>query len=52
MLRNLAALHRDSGDLPRLWQVQQRQVVLEPQDDSLRRAMDRTRTALGQPGMP
>jgi regulator of sirC expression with transglutaminase-like and TPR domain len=49
MLRNLAVLYREDGDLPRLLQIQQRQVVLEPADVALRRALDRTRAALGQP---
>jgi regulator of sirC expression with transglutaminase-like and TPR domain len=49
MLRNLAVLHREDGDLPRLLQIQQRQVVLEPMDVVLRHALDRTRAALGQP---
>lgn len=49
MLRNLARLHREDGNLPHLLQIQQRQVVLEPMDVSLRHALDRTRTMLGQP---
>lgn len=49
MLRNLARLHHEDGNLPHLLQIQQRQVVLEPMDVSLRHALDRTRTMLGQP---
>jgi regulator of sirC expression with transglutaminase-like and TPR domain len=49
MLRNLAVLHREEGDLPRLLQIQQRQVLLEPADVALRQALNRTRVALGQP---
>lgn len=48
MLRNLARLHREDGDLLRLLQIQQRQVVLEPEDWSLRRDRGRTLAALGQ----
>ena len=48
MLRNLARLHREDGDLPRLLQVQHRQVVLEPLDWALRRERGQTLAALGQ----
>lgn len=48
MLRNLARLHREDGDLLRLLQIQQRQVVLEPEDWSLRRDRGQTLAALGQ----
>lgn len=50
MLRNLARLHREDGDLLRLLQIQQRQVVLEPDDWSLRRDRGQTLAALGQTG--
>lgn len=49
MLRNLARLHSEHRDLPRLLQIQQRQVVLEPDDAVLVLALHRTRLALGQP---
>jgi regulator of sirC expression with transglutaminase-like and TPR domain len=48
MLRNLARLHREDGDLLRLLQIQQRQVVLEPEDWPLRRDRGQTLAALGQ----
>lgn len=50
MLRNLALLHREDGDLLRLLQIQQRQVVLEPLDWGLRRDRGQTLAALGQTG--
>jgi regulator of sirC expression with transglutaminase-like and TPR domain len=48
MLRNLAAIHRASGDLSRLLQIQHRQVTLEPQDWRHRRDRGETLAALGQ----
>jgi regulator of sirC expression with transglutaminase-like and TPR domain len=48
MLRNLARLHREDGDLPRLLQVQHRQIVLEPLDWTLRRERGQALAALGQ----
>jgi regulator of sirC expression with transglutaminase-like and TPR domain len=48
MLRNLEAIHRASGDLLRLLQVQQRQVVLEPGNWACRRDRGETRAELGQ----
>ncbi len=49
MLRNLARLHRENRDLPRLLQIQKRQVLLEPQDAALHHALGCTRAALDQP---
>lgn len=48
MLRNLAALHRERGELVRLLQVQHRQIVLDPHDWTLRRDRGRTLADLGQ----
>lgn len=50
MLRNLERIHRGSGDLPRLLQIQHRQVVLEPEDWTWRRERGRTLASLGQTG--
>ncbi|MFM2052558.1 MAG: hypothetical protein RL456_595 [Pseudomonadota bacterium] len=48
MLRNLAALHRDRGDLGRLLQIQQRQVVLEPEEAAHRRDRGLTLADMGR----
>lgn len=49
MLRNLVALHREAGDLPRLLAVQQRMVCLLPQAWEERRDRGFILADLGQP---
>lgn len=48
MLRNLEALHRSNNDLPRMLQVQQRLVVLQPFEWDWRRDRGLTLARLGQ----
>lgn len=48
MLRNLASIHRHEGDLPRLLQVQQRLVLLQPEEWDWRRDRGETLAQLGQ----
>lgn len=48
MLRNLEAIHRQADDWPRLLAVQQRLVVLQPQDWDWRRDRGLTHAELGQ----
>lgn len=48
MLRNLASIHRGEGDLPRLLQVQQRLVLLQPAEWDWRRDRGETLAQLGQ----
>lgn len=48
MLRNLASIHRNEGDLPSLLQVQQRLVVLQPAEWDWRRDRGETLAQLGQ----
>jgi regulator of sirC expression with transglutaminase-like and TPR domain len=48
MLRNLEAIHRQADDWPRLLAVQQRLVVLQPQDWDWRRDRGLTYAELGQ----
>lgn len=48
MLRNLASIHRHEGDLPRLLQVQQRLVLLQPTEWDWRRDRGETLAQIGQ----
>jgi regulator of sirC expression with transglutaminase-like and TPR domain len=48
MLRNLEAVHRSNDDLPRMLQVQQRLVVLQPEEWDWRRDRGLTLAKLGQ----